>query len=35
MLDEYYAHHEWDENGVPTPEKLKDLGLDKEPSHLL
>ena len=35
MLDEYYHHHEWDENGVPKPELLKRLGIDKEPSHLL
>ncbi len=35
MIDEYYEHHNWDENGVPTPETLKRLGLDKEPSHLL
>jgi aldehyde:ferredoxin oxidoreductase len=35
MIDEFYQHHGWDENGVPTPETLKRLGLDKEPSHLL
>jgi len=35
MIDEYYEHHGWDENGVPTPGTLKRLGLDKEPSHLL
>ena len=35
MIDEYYEHHGWDENGVPTPETLKRLGLNKEPSHLL
>jgi aldehyde:ferredoxin oxidoreductase len=35
MIDEYYQHHGWDENGVPTPETLKRLGLEKEPSHLL
>lgn len=35
MIDEYYQHHGWDENGVPTPETLKRLGIDKEPSHLL
>jgi aldehyde:ferredoxin oxidoreductase len=35
MIDTYYEHHGWDENGVPTPETLKRLGLDKEPSHLL
>lgn len=35
MLDEYYKIHEWDEEGVPKPETLKKLGLDKEPSHQL
>ena len=35
MIDEYYQHHGWDENGVPTPETLSRLGLDKEPSHML
>ena len=35
MLDEYYQHHGWDENGVPTEETLKRLGIDNEPSHLL
>ena len=35
MLDEYYELHGWDENGVPTPETLKRLGLDQEPSHML
>lgn len=35
MIDEYYEHHGWDENGVPRPETLKELGIDKEPSHML
>jgi aldehyde:ferredoxin oxidoreductase len=35
MIDEYYKHHGWDENGVPLPETLQRLGIDKEPSHLL
>jgi aldehyde:ferredoxin oxidoreductase len=35
MIDEYYEHHGWDENGVPRPETLKKLGIDKEPSHML
>ncbi len=35
MIDEYYEHHGWDENGIPTPETLKRLGLNKEPSHLV
>lgn len=29
MLDEYYALRGWDENGVPTKEKLGELGLEK------
>jgi aldehyde:ferredoxin oxidoreductase len=28
MLPEYYKLRGWDENGVPTREKLKELGLD-------
>ena len=35
MIDEYYEHHGWDENGVPRPETLQRLGIDQEPSHLL
>lgn len=35
MIDELYAHKGWDEQGVPTPETLKRLGIDKEPSHML
>jgi len=35
MIDEYYEHHGWDENGVALPETIKRLGLDKEPSHLV
>ncbi|GAB6179154.1 aldehyde ferredoxin oxidoreductase family protein [Desulfotomaculum defluvii] len=27
MLDSYYALMQWDNNGIPTPEKLKELGL--------
>jgi aldehyde:ferredoxin oxidoreductase len=27
MLPEYYKLRGWDENGIPTPEKLKGLGL--------
>jgi aldehyde:ferredoxin oxidoreductase len=30
LLDEYYSLRGWDENGIPTPEKLKELGLIKE-----
>ena len=29
MLDEYYALMGWDQNGVPTPERLKELGLEQ------
>jgi len=29
MLPEYYKLRNWDENGVPTLEKLKELGLEK------
>ncbi|MFC1952504.1 aldehyde ferredoxin oxidoreductase family protein [Chloroflexota bacterium] len=35
MVDEFYEHHGWDENGIPRPETLKRLGIDKEPSHVL
>jgi aldehyde:ferredoxin oxidoreductase len=35
MIDEYYQLHGWDKNGVPTPESLKALGLDGEPTHTL
>jgi len=27
MLDEYYQHHGWDKNGIPTEKTLKRLGL--------
>jgi aldehyde:ferredoxin oxidoreductase len=30
MLPEYYKLRGWDKNGVPTPEKLRQLGLVKE-----
>ncbi|MBS3779106.1 MAG: hypothetical protein KGY41_01785, partial [Desulfovermiculus sp.] len=35
MLDEFYTHHGWDMDGVPTKETLERLGLEKEPSHML
>jgi aldehyde:ferredoxin oxidoreductase len=35
MRAEAYRHKGWDENGVPTPETLKRLGIEKEPSHLV
>jgi aldehyde:ferredoxin oxidoreductase len=28
MLEEYYAFRGWDKNGVPKPEKLKELSLE-------
>ena len=28
MLEEYYAFRSWDQNGVPKPEKLKELSLE-------
>lgn len=35
MVDELYEYKGLDKNGVPKPETLKRLGVDKEPSHLL
>lgn len=35
MVDEFYEYKGLDQNGVPKPETLKMLSLDKEPSHLL
>jgi aldehyde:ferredoxin oxidoreductase len=35
MVDELYGHKGWDLDGVPTPETLKRLGIDQEPSHLI
>jgi aldehyde:ferredoxin oxidoreductase len=35
MLDEYYALHEWDREGIPKKETLEKLRLDKEPTHLI
>jgi aldehyde:ferredoxin oxidoreductase len=35
MVDEFYEHHGWDKDGVPTTETLKRLGLENEPTHLL
>lgn len=28
MLEEYYQYRNWDENGIPTPEKLRELDLE-------
>ena len=35
MVDEFYEYKGLDKEGVPKPETLKRLGVDKEPSHLL
>ncbi len=35
MLDEYYELHKWDKNGKPPRKRLKELGLDREPSYML
>lgn len=35
MIDEYYEHHGWDEQGVPRLETLQRLGIENEPSHIL
>jgi aldehyde:ferredoxin oxidoreductase len=35
MIDELYEHKGLDKDGVPKPETLKSLGLQKEPSHLV
>jgi aldehyde:ferredoxin oxidoreductase len=35
MLDEYYALHQWDQNGVPKKDTLEKLKLSNEPSHVI
>ena len=35
MIDEFYEYKGLDQEGNPKPEVLKELGLEKEPSHLL
>lgn len=35
MLDEYYALHGWNNDGVPTKKTLAKLGLNKEPTHMI
>ncbi len=35
MLNEYYALHDWDNNGVPTPQVLRKLGIEETRSHLI
>ncbi|MEM1588778.1 MAG: aldehyde ferredoxin oxidoreductase C-terminal domain-containing protein, partial [Candidatus Bathyarchaeia archaeon] len=34
MLNEFYKLEEWDENGIPKPEKLKRLGLNDVANYL-
>jgi aldehyde:ferredoxin oxidoreductase len=29
LLSDYYAYRKWSEDGIPTPEKLEELGLNK------
>ena len=29
MLDEFYESHGWDKNGIPTQERLRELGLEE------
>ena len=35
MLDEYYALHQWDQNGVPKKDTLEKLKLSNEPTHVI
>lgn len=35
MIDEFYAFHGWDQDGIPTPETLRRLGLEQEPTRWL
>src|SRR4030042_635704 len=35
MIDEFYKHKGLEMNGLPTPEVLKELQLEAEPSHLM
>lgn len=35
MLDDYYALHGWDNNGVPTNEILQKLGIEREPTQII
>ncbi len=35
MLDEYYGFHGWDRLGMPLPETLHKLDIEREPSHQL
>ncbi len=35
MLDEYYALHGWDNNGIPTGKTLQKLRIEKEQTHII
>jgi len=35
MLDEYYALHGWNKNGVPTKKTVAKLGLNREPTRMI
>lgn len=35
MIDEYYEFHGWDNNGIPTEETLRKLGIYSEQSNLI
>jgi aldehyde:ferredoxin oxidoreductase len=35
MIDEYYEHHGWDEQGVPRDDTLERLGIETEPAAVL
>ena len=35
MLDEYYALHGWDNNGIPTAKTLEKLGIEKESVQII
>ncbi|MFW9856465.1 MAG: aldehyde ferredoxin oxidoreductase family protein [Candidatus Thorarchaeota archaeon] len=35
MLDEYYGLHGWNDQGIPTPNTLKQLSLDQEPTYII
>jgi len=35
QLDEYYQAHGWDNDGIPTPEAIDNLGLAKEPTYII
>jgi len=34
MLHDYYSFRNWNEIGIPSREKLKELGLDKEAQQI-